>query len=382
LAIPGQSGNFGNLGNPGTVGNVGNFEMRIVVAMSGGVDSSVAAALLAREGHEVIGLSMQLYDHSGTHADGERRFGTCCTIDDLHDARRVAHALGIPHYIVNFERQFGEQVVSNFVREYASGRTPIPCVHCNGDLKFAALSDRAGGLGASHVATGHYARVAADGAGGYVLKRGLDPGKDQSYFLFTLTQEQLSHAMFPVGGLDKPAVRTLARELGLAVSDKPDSHEICFVAGGDHAGFMAAHGAVPGPGTIRDVGGTVVGTHEGVHHFTVGQRKGLRLSSPVRLYVVGIDAETSAVTVGPRAALERVELTASGVNWIAGVPPEPGRRVTAQIRYRHREAAAAITPLGTDRVRAVFDDPQYAVAPGQAAVFYDGDVVVGGGWID
>src|SRR5687768_17073889 len=199
--------------------------MRVVVAMSGGVDSSVAAALLAREGHEVIGLSMQLYDHSGSHGDGQVRFGTCCTIDDLHDARRVASRLGIPHYIVNFERQFGDTVVSNFVREYSSGRTPIPCVHCNGDLKFATLADRAHGLGADYVATGHYARVERGADGLAVLKRGLDPAKDQSYFLFTLTQAQLAHAMFPVGGLDKPAVRAIARDLGLPVSDKPDSHE-------------------------------------------------------------------------------------------------------------------------------------------------------------
>ena len=350
--------------------------------MSGGVDSSVAAALLAREGHDVIGLSMQLYDHSGSHEDGEVRFGSCCTIDDLHDARRVAAGLGIPHYIVNFERQFGETVVSNFIREYTAGRTPIPCVHCNGDLKFATLAARADGLGARYVATGHYARVAQDGAGRYLLKRGLDPSKDQSYFLFTLTQEQLSHAMFPVGDLDKAAVRALARELGLAVSDKPDSHEVCFVADGDHAAFMARHGQVPSAGSIRDVEGNVIGTHEGVHHFTVGQRKGLGLSSPVRLYVVGIDAGAAAVTVGPREALERVELTASGVNWIAGPPPPPATRTTAQIRYRHREAAAAVTPLPDGRVRAIFDEPQHAVAPGQAVVFYDGDVVLGGGWIE
>ena len=350
--------------------------------MSGGVDSSVAAALLAREGHEVIGLSMQLYDHSGSHADGEVRFGTCCTIDDLHDARRVARQLGIPHYIVNFERQFDDMVVSNFVREYAAGRTPIPCVHCNGDLKFATLAARAQGLGADLVATGHYARVARDGAGHQVLMRGLDAAKDQSYFLFTLTQEQLAHAMFPIGALDKPAVRELARELGLAVSDKPDSHEICFVSSGDHADFLEEHGVTRTAGAIRDVAGRVVGTHDGVHRFTVGQRKGLGLSSPVRLYVVGIDAEQGAVTVGPREALERRELSASGLNWISGSAPAPGTRATAQIRHRHREATVAITPLDGDRVQAVFDEPQHAVAPGQAVVFYDGDVVLGGGWID
>jgi tRNA-specific 2-thiouridylase len=356
--------------------------MRIVIAMSGGVDSSVAAALLAREGHEVIGLSMQLYDHSGSHGDGQVRFGTCCTIDDLHDARRVAASLGIPHYIMNFERQFGETVVSNFIREYSSGRTPIPCVHCNGDLKFATLAARADGLGAEFVATGHYARVEQDPPGGYVLKRGVDAAKDQSYFLFTLTQDQLSHAIFPVGALDKPAVRALARDFGLPVSDKPDSHEICFVADGDHAAFMERQGVSPGPGVIRDIDGNVLGAHDGVHHYTVGQRKGLGLSSPIRLYVVGIDAEHRAVTVGPRQALERCELTAAEVNWISGCAPAPGTRVSAQIRYRHREAAASITPLPGGRVRAVFDEPQYAVAPGQAVVFYDGAVVVGGGWIE
>ena len=356
--------------------------MRVVVAMSGGVDSSVAAALLAREGHDVIGLSMQLYDHSGSHADGEVRFGSCCTIDDLYDARRVATQLGIPHYIVNFERQFEDTVVSNFVREYASGRTPIPCVHCNGDLKFATLAARAEGLGAQQVATGHYARVAKDDLGRYLLMRGLDGSKDQSYFLFTLTQAQLAHALFPVGALDKPAVRRLAAELGLAVSNKPDSHEICFVADGNHAEFLEEHGVAKTAGAIRDQAGRVVGTHDGVHRFTVGQRKGLGLSSPVRLYVVGIDAEQGAVTVGPREALERTDLTASGVNWIAGVPPVPATRATAQIRYRHREAAVSITPLADDRVQATFDEPQHAVAPGQAVVFYDGEVVLGGGWIE
>ena len=350
--------------------------------MSGGVDSSVAAALLAREGHEVIGLSMQLYDHSESHGDGQLRFGTCCTLDDLYDARRVANGIGIPHYIVNFERQFGEKVVSNFVREYSAGRTPIPCVHCNGDLKFATLTARAEAFGARYVATGHYARVDRDPSGGYRLKRGVDVSKDQSYFLFSLTQQQLSHALFPVGALDKSGVRTLARELGLAVSDKPDSHEICFVTDGDHATFMDRHGASPGRGTIRDVRGNVVGTHEGVHHFTVGQRKGLGLSSPVRLYVVGIDAEQGAVTVGPRETLERFELFASSVNWIGGTPPTGATRTTAQIRYRHRETPATITALPDNRVHVQFSESQYGVAPGQAVVFYDGDVVLGGGWID
>ena len=356
--------------------------MRVVVAMSGGVDSSVAAALLAREGHEVIGLSMQLYDHSGSDEDGQVRFGSCCTLDDLYDARRVASRIGIPHYIVNFERQFGETVVSNFVREYAAGRTPIPCVHCNSELKFATLAARAEGLGARHLATGHYARVERDPSGRYFLKRGHDPSKDQSYFLFTLTQDQLSRALFPVGSLDKASVRALARELGLFVSEKPDSHEICFVSGSDHAAFIERRGVSPGRGTIRDLAGRLVGTHDGIHHFTVGQRKGLGLASPIRLYVVDIDAQRGAVTVGPREALQRFDLTASSVNWIAGAPPPAETRGTAQIRYRHREAAVTIVPLEGNRVRAEFSAPQCAVAPGQAVVFYDRDVVLGGGWID
>jgi tRNA-specific 2-thiouridylase len=364
--------------------------MRIVVAMSGGVDSSVAAARLVREGHDVIGLSMQLYDAAGDSGDDSREdgpssrsFGSCCTIDDLHDARRVAARIGIPHYIVNFEREFAETVVSNFMTEYASGRTPIPCVHCNGDLKFATLAARADGLGAEFVATGHYARVDLDPATGrYLLKRGSDLSKDQSYFLFTLDQSQLSHAMFPVGVLDKTAVRALARELGLSVADKPDSHEICFVADGGHTAYLERHGTKSTPGAIRDVSGRVIGQHDGVHRFTVGQRKGLGLASPIPLYVVGIDAAAKTVTVGPRHALDRRDLTASGVNWISGVEPEAGARVTARIRHRHQEAPASLEPLPGHRVRVTFDEPQSAVAPGQAVVMYDGDVVVGGGWIE
>ncbi len=355
--------------------------MRVVVAMSGGVDSSVAAALLAGEGHDVVGLSMQLYDHSDR--EGGTKFGSCCTLDDLHDARRVAARIGIPHYIVNFERQFAETVIADFVSEYAAGRTPIPCVHCNGDLKFATLVGRAEGMGAAFVATGHYARVDVDPAsGGYRLKRGADPAKDQSYFLFTLDQAQLAHAMFPIGDLDKAAVRAQARELGLDVADKPDSHEICFVADGDHAAFLEQRTALAGAGPIRDGAGQVVGRHDGVHRFTVGQRKGLGLSSPIPLYVVGIDAADRSVTVGPKEALERTELTASRVNWISGVEPEAGFRVTARIRHRHREAAAILEPRPGGGVRVAFDAPQSAVAPGQAVVFYREDVVVGGGWID
>ena len=254
-----------------------------------------------------------------------------------------------------------------------AGRTPIPCVHCNGDLKFATLAERASGARCRYVATGHYARVERDeDTGTYRLLRGLDSAKDQSYFLFTLDQAQLAHAMFPVGAMDKATVRDHARELGLSVSEKPDSHEICFVPDGDHAAFLERQGAQVAGGTIQNVSGEAVGRHDGVHHFTVGQRKGLGLSAPVRLYVVGIDAAAQTVTVGPREALERHSLDATDVNWIAGVPPAAGTRATAQIRHRHPEAAASLYP-GPDRtVHVTFDEPQYAVAPGQAVVFYEG----------
>ncbi len=351
--------------------------MRIVVAMSGGVDSSVAAALLARSGHEVIGLSMQLYDQS----QGEIRFGSCCTLDDLYDARRVAHAIGIPHYIVNFEQRFEEHVISDFVREYASGRTPIPCVHCNGDLKFASLVERAEGFDAEAVATGHYAQVECDADGVYRLKRGVDRAKDQTYFLFTLTQAQLARARFPVGALDKPAVREEARRLGLAVAEKHDSQEICFVAAGEHADFVATRAALGG-GEIRDAAGQVLGRHSGIHRFTIGQRKGLGISTGIPLYVVDIDSASSVVTVGPRESLERASLTASRVNWMSGRTPASPVRATVQIRYRHTEAAATVTPIDGDRARVDFDQPQTAITPGQAVVFYEVDVVLGGGWID
>ena len=357
--------------------------MRIVVAMSGGVDSSVAAALLAREGHDVIGLSMQLYDHSPSgEDDGAIRFGSCCTLDDLYDARRVARSIGIPHYIVNFEQRFEDHVVSDFVREYAAGRTPIPCVHCNGDLKFASLVERARGFEAAAVATGHYARVDQDPSSGrFRLLRGVDRGKDQSYFLFTLSQEQLSRARFPVGGLDKTAVREEARRLGLAVAEKQDSQEICFVAAGAHAEFVGKRATVPA-GTIRDLDGQVMGQHDGVHRFTIGQRKGLGLSSPIPLYVVGIDAATSQVTVGPRDALERSTLTASRVNWIAGNAPAGPLRAQVKIRHRHADASATVIAVDGNRAQVHFDAPQQAVTPGQAAVFYDDEEVIGGGWID
>jgi tRNA-uridine 2-sulfurtransferase len=364
--------------------------MRIVVAMSGGVDSSVAAALLVEQGHEVIGLSMQLYDQS----EGQTSFGSCCSIDDLHDARRVAAAIGIPHYIVNFEKQFGEQVIANFVSEYAAGRTPLPCAHCNSDLKFATLADRARGFGADAVATGHYARVERGADGRIALRRGLDTSKDQSYFLFSLTQAQLAGAVFPVGDLPKAAVRDYARRRRLPVADKPDSQEICFIPDHDYRTFVTRSVPdAPREGQFVDEQGRVLGTHAGIHRFTVGQRKGLGLATQAaparsgtavqaeRLYVLALRPADQQVVVGPKASLEQARLTASGVNWIAEEPPA-ARRAAVQIRHHHQPAPATVRALGDGHAEVIFDTPQLAISPGQAVVFYDGDRVIGGGWID
>ena len=355
--------------------------MRVLAAMSGGVDSSVAAALLVDQGHEVIGVSMQLYDQQ----EGRTAFGTCCTIDDLHDARRVAAALGIPHYILNFERQFDERVVANFVGEYLAGRTPIPCIRCNSDLKFATLLDRARGLGAERVATGHYARVDRGPAGTLRLRRGLDGAKDQSYFLFSLTRSQLATALFPVGDWRKPDVRAYAQARRLPVADKPDSQEICFVPDGDYARFVEAHAPAAArgrDGAIVDRAGHLLGRHRGVHRFTVGQRKGLGLGADGPLYVLALRPADNTVVVGPREALGQTTLRASGVNWIAGEPPAGPLRVDAQIRHRHAPAPAHVRATGTTNAEIEFDEPQTAITPGQAVVFYEGDSVVGGGWID
>jgi tRNA-specific 2-thiouridylase len=356
--------------------------MRIAVAMSGGVDSSVAAAVLVDQGHDVIGLSMQLYDQSG----GERTFGSCCTLDDLHDARRVAAAINIPHYILNLERQFDEEVVSNFVREYAAGRTPLPCAHCNSDLKFATLVDRARGFDADFVATGHYARVTHDDTTGrFLLMRGADAAKDQSYFLFSLTQAQLSRALFPIGDLPKAEVRDYARRHGLTVADKPDSHEICFVPDDDYAAFVKKRAPEAArQGDVVDEQGRVLARHGGIHGFTVGQRKGLGLpTSPTGapMYVLALRPVDRQVIIGPKSSLERTVVTASDVNWIVGQPAGP-MPVTAQIRHRHRAAPGVVRSLGDSRVEVTFTAPQLAVTPGQPLVLYDGDVVLGGGWID
>jgi tRNA-specific 2-thiouridylase len=351
--------------------------------MSGGVDSSVAAALLAEQGHDVIGLSMQLYDQS----EGQTAFGSCCSLDDLYDARRVAAAINIPHYILNFERQFNEQVVSNFVEEYAAGRTPLPCAHCNSDLKFATLVERAAGFGADAVATGHYARVERDPDGRIQLRRAVDPSKDQSYFLFSLTQDQLARAVFPVGDRPKDSVRAYARERRLPVADKADSQEICFIPDHDYARFVESRAPeVAHDGPIVDEQGRMLARHDGIHRFTVGQRKGLGLAASrthagTPMYVLQVRPSDHAVVVGPKASLERTTLTASHVNWIVEPPAGP-IRAPAQIRHRHQAAPATVRALPDGRAEVVFDTPQLAVTPGQAVVFYDGDVVLGGGWID
>ncbi len=354
--------------------------MKIVVAMSGGVDSSVAAALLADEGHDVIGLSMQLYDNSG-----DRQFGSCCSLEDLYDARRVATAINIPHYILNFEKQFNARVVSNFVGEYAGGRTPLPCAHCNSDLKFTELLDRASGFGADAVATGHYARVERTARGTFQLKRGVDASKDQSYFLFSLTQDQLARARFPVGDRAKDAVREYAHRRHLPVAAKPDSQEICFIPDHDYATFLTTHSPeLARTGDVVDESGHVLARHGGIHRFTIGQRKGLGLpASPTGapMYVLTLRPADQQVVVGPKASLEKTTLTASGVNWIEGTP-DGAVRALVQIRHRHPAAPATVRPMGDGRVEAIFDAPQIAITPGQAAVFYDGDTVLGGGWID
>ena len=304
-------------------------------------------------------------------------------MDDLNDARRVAAAINIPHYILNFERRFNEEVVSNFVQEYTAGRTPLPCAHCNSDLKFATLLDRAQGLGADAVATGHYARVEDDPANGRrLLLRGVDAAKDQSYFLFSLTQGQLARAVFPVGDRPKAMVREYARRLHLPVADKPDSQEICFTPNHDYASFVEARAPdAPHDGVIVDEQGHVLGRHGGIHRFTVGQRKGLGLPSSAPLYVLSLSPADQQMVVGPKASLERTHLTASSVNWMAGEPDRP-LRLAAQIRHRHAAAPAMVRSLGDARADVIFDTPQVAITPGQAVVFYTDDVVIGGGWID
>jgi len=373
----------------------------IAVAMSGGVDSSTVAAMLRAEGRNVIGLTMQLWNQrrlAGHEGMPESVQGRCCSIDDVYDARRVAETLGIPYYVVNHEERFERDVVRPFVEEYLAGRTPIPCSLCNNHLKFDQLLIVAQQIGADHIATGHYAQVVFDEQlDRWLLKRPADKSKDQTYFLFGLTQEQLSRTLFPLGGMTKPEVRELARRHNLMIAEKPDSQEICFVPGGDYKRFLEAYLAEQGEqpartssatiaGEMVTTDGKVIGEHAGVHNFTVGQRKGLGVATGSPLYVIQIKNDTRQVVVGKDEQLYSRTLRARRVNLISMAELRQPMRVAVKIRHKHQPAAAIIEPAresaGPDEVEVTFDEPQRAITPGQAAVFYDGDIVVGGGWIE
>jgi tRNA-specific 2-thiouridylase len=360
--------------------------------MSGGVDSSAVAALLRRGGYDIVGLTMQLWNQRRLPelAPEGTVTGRCCSLDDVYDARYVAQQLGIPYYVVNFEDRFEETVVKPFIDEYLSGRTPIPCTLCNNFIKFDQFLDMAAGVGAGKIATGHYARIAYNEASGrYEMRKGVDETKDQTYFLFGLTQEQLARTMFPLGAYTKPQVRELARELGLPVAAKPDSQEICFVPNGNYAAFIEAYFREKGidshrvRGEIVDASGRVLGEHAGVHHYTVGQRRGLRIAAGEPLYVIATQPAEQKVIVGRNEDLLRPRLVAKDVNWISIAPIDAPRRAHVKIRNKHAAAEAMLYPTSdSGRVEARFTEPQRAITPGQGAVFYDGDLVLGGGWIE
>jgi tRNA-specific 2-thiouridylase len=363
----------------------------IAVAMSGGVDSSTVAALLQREGKRIVGMTMQLWNQRRLPEIAvEGAAGRCCSLDDVYDARSVAAKLGIPYYVVNFEERFERQVVKPFIEEYLAGRTPIPCTLCNNYIKFDQFLEMAEGIGAESVATGHYAQLSRNEASGrWEMRRGRDAGKDQTYFLFGLTQAQLARTLFPLGQLTKPEVRRLAAALGIPTAVKPDSQEICFVPNGDYAAFIDAYFREQGiephsaHGEIVDREGRVLGEHTGVHHFTVGQRKGIRIAAPEPFYVIATEPSSQRVIVGTSEDLSSAGLLAKDVNWVSIAPIMEPRPAQVKIRNRHAAAAATLIPTGDDaRVEVRFDTPQRAVTPGQGAVFYDGDLVLGGGWIE
>lgn len=349
--------------------------------MSGGVDSSLAAALLAEQGYECIGVTMQIWPEYLPEAELE---GGCCSLSAVEDARQVAFMLGIPHYVTNFREEFQEKVIDRFVSEYAAGRTPNPCLVCNREIKFKTLLARALELGASYVATGHYARVEEDPATGrHLLLRGVDLSKDQSYTLYNLTQEQLSHALFPLGWMTKEKTRELARQRGLRVAEKPDSQEICFVPGNDYRAFLREHAPwAQRPGPILSLSGRKLGEHEGIAFYTIGQRHGLGIAAEKPLYVVDIDPERNAIIVGTKDDVWHGGLIAGDVNWVAIPTLEGELAVQVKVRYNSAPAEAVIRPGSSPgEVECLFASPVRAVTPGQAAVFYDGDVVVGGGTI-
>lgn len=349
---------------------------RVVVAMSGGVDSAVAAGLLARDGYEVIGITMRLWTLDDPDAPrGKKR---CCSVEDTDDARQAADALGIPHYVLNMEREFHDRVIDYFVDEYGRGRTPNPCLACNEHVKFRALLDRAVALDADYLATGHYAQIDRDGDR-HRLRRAVDASKDQSYVLYTLGQADMAKTLFPVGGYEKSRIRALAQEMKLELADKPDSADICFVPDGDYKKFVQARRAGTS-GVIADADGSVVGEHDGIAGFTVGQRRGIGVAVGEKRFVTNIDPVSNIVTIGGEDALFASALIAEKVNWLDVAPSTP-IRADVKIRYRTPAAPATVTPLADGAVRVEFDAPQRAITPGQAAVFYAGDEVLGGGAI-
>ena len=366
-------------------------EAPIAVAMSGGVDSSVVAGMLRARGESVIGLTMQLWNQRRLpEIQTGQPTGRCCSLDDVYDARHVAQHLGIPYYVVNFEQRFEQQVVKPFIGEYLSGRTPVPCTLCNNFIKFDQFLEMAEGVGADRIATGHYARIQwSPDNGRWELRRSVDRAKDQTYFLFGLRQDQLARTLFPLGGMEKPAVRELARELGIPTAEKPDSQEICFVPNGDYAAFIDAYFKEQGiaaeetAGEVVTADGRVVGEHAGVHHFTVGQRRGLRVAAGEPLYVISTEPASRRVVIGRDTELQRSAMQLREVNWISIAPPAEPVRAEIKIRNKHAAAAATVFPSADPaRVEVHFDLPQRAITPGQGAVLYSGDLVLAGGWIE